>query len=94
MIFARDDNRKTTSGGVSTQDSVTPQTFMVDPVSLRLLVSISVTSDAGAVIPSEVGHDQNRRTTGYGVTNDANENLSPLLIDHVNNYLYVDLILG
>lgn len=89
----RDANRKSVGGGVNLVDSVTPLMLMVDPVTDRLLIDITLSTSTGSIIPSEVGHDQNRKTTAYGVKDDAGLELSPLIIDHTNGYLFVDLVI-
>ena len=93
----RDDDRTPVGGAVNMTDLTTPISLMVDPVTLRLLVNVHISSNNASVIPVEVGHDQNRKTTGYGAVNNgnintANEKLGPLLIDHTNGYLFVDIL--
>lgn len=95
----RDANRKSVGGGVNLVDSATPLMLMVDPVTNRLLIDVTISGSTGSVIPKEVGHDQNRKTTAYGVLDNAvvntpQETLSPLIIDHTNGYLFVDIING
>lgn len=94
----RDDNRKSVGGAINEVDLITPLNLNVDPVTLRLLVNVNISSSTGSTLPIEVGHDQNRRTTAYGVADDAfvntpQETLMPLLIDHTNGFLFVDILL-
>lgn len=90
--FKRDGDRRPVSGGVSTTDSSTPVQFRFDPVFNRLLVDLVAPGSLSQVLHTEVGHDQNRKTTVYGVSDDANKNLMPILVDHVNGYILVDVI--
>lgn len=92
-ILNRDENRKSVGGGINLSDLITPIQLMVDPVTNRLLIDVTLSGSLGSIVPTEVGHDQNRRTTAYGVTDDVNENLSALIVDHTNGYLFVDLLI-
>jgi hypothetical protein len=87
----RDKNRRPVGSGVSLTDLITLTPLQVDPVTLRLLIDINISSSSGSIIPTHDKRDQNRVPTAYGVTDDVNKTLSPLIIDHTNGYLFVDI---
>ena len=61
----------------------------VDPVTSRLLIDVEVTtSTTPATLESK--RDDNFVPVSYAVTDDASENLTPLIIDNRSGYLFVD----
>lgn len=89
-IINRDGNRRTNKAGVNLSDLVTPLQFHFDPVTNRLLVDVTITSNSSSVIPTLDKHDGNRVPTAYGVI-DGTDTLRPFMIDNTNNYLFVDI---
>lgn len=87
----RDQNRRPVTAGVNLANLATPIPFNMDPVTLRLLIDITFSSNAASIIPSHDKHDENHRTTAYGVTDDSNMTPKPFMVDHTNNFLFVDI---
>ena len=84
----REGNRIPVGGAVSTTDLTTPTPLTVDPVTGGLEIQVFTSTSSGSILPPEVGHDGNRRTTSYGVGANVPK---ALIIDHTNGYLFVDI---
>ena len=85
-----DDNFVKTALAADTGTGTEP--LRVDPSTSRLLITAEVTS---STTPAALSHkrDNNFVPVDYAVTDDANETLTPLIIDNRSDYLFVDLSL-
>lgn len=92
MRFKRDQNRKPTAGGISLADLLTPKSLLFDPVTNRLEVDLTIDSAISSVLPTHDKRDGNRVPTAYGVSDVNLITPLPILIDHNNNYLLVDIL--
>ena len=92
MNAKRDENFIAVALGVSDTDGTTTLPLSVDPVTGRLLIEINGQLTDGNTVPLMVGRDENWRETASAVTDDADETVSPLIVDNRNNYLYIDLL--
>lgn len=81
----RDDNKQNVSLAYDGTDSVP---LKVDPVTGRLLIDVSLVSDAAAGATSK--RDANKQNVALAV--DSNGDVRPLICDPTNGYLYVDLV--
>lgn len=93
MNAKRDENYVTVAMGISDTDGATTLPLSVDPVTGRLLIDIDGQLTDGLIMPAMVGRDENWRETASAVTDDADETVSPLIVDNRNNYLYIDLLI-
>lgn len=93
MGISRIDNNFTKTATAS--DGVTGiEPLRVDPVTSRLLVDIEVTtSTTPATLPAVGKIDDNYTKTATAVTDDANETITPVIIDSRSGYLFIDFIL-
>ena len=77
---------------LASDNSTSTEPLRVDPVTSRLLVDIEITTSTTP--PTLSGkRDDNYVPTAYALTDDANETLTPLIIDNRSGYLWVDMIL-
>lgn len=90
-VAQRDANFVTVGMGVSSVDGVTPLPILVDVVTGRLLVEIAIVTDVVGTLPSApAARDANHVTVG--LASDGSGNPLPLMIDHRNNFLYLDVL--
>ena len=85
----RDDNRVTTAIAWNADDSVA-ENLQCATASSRLLLDITTVTDytPGTVA---MARDDNRCPVACAVTDDSNETVTPLTVDSVNGYLFVDI---
>ena len=89
----RDENRVTTALGITDDANVEIRKLLVDPITGRLLITITPTSDTTPV-QNKAGRDENRIVSGQAVTDDANADVKALLIDNLTGFLFIDKIDG
>lgn len=87
----RDENRKVVGAGISITDLLTPNPLNVDPVTNRLLIDVTIDSSPSSTLRARDARDANHVPTAYGVSDTDGNTPLPLLIDHNNNYLFVDI---
>lgn len=87
----REQNRKPVGGAINVLDLTTPLPLNVDPITDRLLIDVTVDSNPSSVLWTRDKRDQNHVPTAYGVSAADSITPLPLLIDHNNNYLFVDI---
>ena len=85
----RDVNRETVALGY---DGSTTKPFLVDPVTGRLLIEITVASSFPATSDPAIRRDANRIPNGLVVTDDSDLTPKPLLTDSSGN-LIIDLVI-
>ena len=85
-----DDNREKTAIAADTNDAV--QNLLVDPVTGRLLLDITIVSDPGSTTLNTDKIDENSEHLAQGVTDDASLTPTPFHIDNRNGLLFVDLL--
>lgn len=86
-----DANRVKTALGVGDDANLELILVRVDPVTKRVLEDISIVASTVPVDPGNIAQrDQNHKTVSMGVTDDANLDPSPLIVDNRNNRLFVD----
>ena len=90
MSNSAKDNNFVSTALASDGTSTGTEPLRVDPATSRLLMDIEVTS---STTPAALSHkrDDNFVPVDYAVTDDANETLTPLIIDNRSGYLFVDL---
>jgi hypothetical protein len=91
MNLKRDDDRKWVGGAISIVDLLTPTPLSVDPVTSRLLIDVTLDNIPASILWTTDKRDADREPTGYGVNATDGVTPLPLLIDHNNNYLFVDI---
>jgi hypothetical protein len=70
-------------------DSFNLLNAVVDPISNEVLMDILVENYSTTIIPEKI--DENRQNVAIFVTDDANETITPAMINPNNNRLLVDL---
>lgn len=88
-----DDNRVTSALAWDTTNS-TPKNLLIDPVTGRLLIDVTLVASHTATVPTSVKRDDNRKPSLCATTDNASASVVPLLVEESTNYLLVDLILG
>ena len=86
----RDNNRVPTK--IASDDAGSVEPLRVDPANNRLLLDVTVVTDAGyaGTWPTRTPRDNNRVPIAMAVTDDADETVTPLRIDNRNGLLFVD----
>lgn len=87
----REENRKPVGGAINLADLFTPLPLQVDPVTNRLLIDVMLDNAPSSILWTHDKRDQNHVPTGYGVSDADRITPLPLLIDHNNGYLFVDI---
>ncbi len=87
----RDNDRKWVGGAISTVDLLTPTPLNVDPVTARLLIDVITDASPSSIVWTHDVRDLNHVPTAYGVSDTDLITPYPLLIDHNNGYLFVDI---
>lgn len=85
-----DQNQVKTALAVDTNGVTQP--LRCDPSTGRLLVEVTIVSSTSpATLPATLPRDQNRIPVAGGVTDDASQTITPLIVDSRNGYLFVDI---
>ncbi len=89
----REDNRVTNALAWDATNSTT-KNLLVDPITGRLLIDVTLVADYVEVTHTVAGHDDNH-IPSLCLTNDNAAGASvPMLVDNSSNFLLVDLIAG
>ncbi len=90
--FKRDEDRRPVSGGVNLSDLLTPKSLLFDPVTNRLEVDLTIDAAISSVLPIHDKRDANRVPTSYAVSDIDLVTPLPILVDHNNNYILVNIL--
>ncbi len=88
----RDANHKAVGGAISIADLITPNALNFDPVTNRLLVELNLDANISSILPTHDKRDANHVPTAYGVSSADLITPLPVLVDHNNNYILVDMV--
>lgn len=88
-----DDSRETAGLAWDATNSLTKQ-LLVDPITGRLLLDVTLVADYVEVTHSLAEHDDNHIPSVNATTDDASATAVPLLVDNSTNYLLIDLVVG
>lgn len=94
MATAKHDDNTITSGMAWDATNSVPKNLLVDPITGRLLIDVTLVADYVEVTHTLAGHDENHITSANATTDDASATAVPLLVDNSNNNLLIDLIVG
>jgi len=82
-----DENREHTRKAVDENGDI--QDLLVDPITGRLLVDITIVADSGSSVLNTEKIDENKEWVAQGAKSDGTP--TPLHMDSRNGYLYVDI---
>lgn len=88
----RDDDHKPVGGAINLTDLSTALPLQVDPVTNRLLIDVTMDNSPSSTLLTHDVRDGNHVPTAYGVSATDLVTPLPLLVDHNNGYLFVDII--
>ena len=92
MRFKRDENHKATAGGINATDLTTPKSLLFDPVTDRLEIDITFDASPSSILWTRDKRDGNHVPTSYAVSDVDLVTPLPVLVDHNNNYIFVDIL--
>jgi len=58
--------------------------LLVDPVTNELLIEIIPVAGAGTITTAHIENDENSRQVGAGITDDVDENITPITVEVIN----------